>query len=439
MYKVAVIGRPNVGKSTLFNRLCRQRRAIVGDEPGITRDRLYGQADWLGRYFEIIDTGGIIINEEAIIPSRILEQARVAIDEADILLWVVDARAGITPLERSLLEILHPYRNKTLLLANKVDSNRQEMDIHQFYEFGWDTVYPISAEHGRGVDAVLDEIIRRIPEGQGGEPAAKPHEISVAIVGRPNVGKSQLLNRLVGEERVIVSDIPGTTRDAIDTQLVYQDQAYRIIDTAGIRRKGKTELMAEKLSVIMARKHMDRAKVALVVMDAAAGITRPDAVIAGYAHEAGCSIILVLNKWDLIKKDTFTIEAFTKRVRTRMKFLEYAPIVTVSALKGLRVLKLLDYIKQADEARRLRISTSDLNAFFESEVKDLVLTANPKRRFEVRYITQIKIDPPRFVLFTTTRDKLHFSTERFIINKIREKYGFYAAPIRLIQRTKARK
>ncbi|MBI1746274.1 MAG: ribosome biogenesis GTPase Der [Acidobacteria bacterium] len=438
MFRVAIIGRPNVGKSTLFNRLCRRRRAIVGDEAGITRDRLYGKADWLGRYFEVIDTGGMIPNPDELIPSRILEQAQTAIQEADALLWVVDARVGVTPLERALVEILRPYQGRTLLVANKVDSDRQEVLAPEFYAFGWDTIFPISAEHGRGIDTVLDEIIRRMPD-DGTPTEANPLEIKVAIVGRPNVGKSLLVNRLLGEERVIVSDIPGTTRDAVDSQIVYKEQAYRIVDTAGIRRKGKTDLMAEKLSVIMARKHMEQAKIVLLVMDAAAGIAHADAVIAGYAEKAGASVILALNKWDLIRKDTQTIEAYTRRLRSRMKFLEYAPIVTVSALKGVRVMKLFDFIKQADAGRRIRVPTAELNAFFEKEVKSKVLTANPKRKFEVRYITQVKTDPPTFVLFTTTRDKLHFSTERFIINNIRERYGFYASPIRLLQRTKARK
>ena len=434
MFKVAIIGRPNVGKSTLFNRLCRQRRAIVGDESGITRDRLYGKADWLGRYFEVIDTGGMIPDEQDLIPARVLEQAGVAIDQADILLWVVDARAGITPLDLTLAEVLRRHRPKTLLVPNKVDTDTQEAHAAQFYEFGWDTIYPVAAEHGRGVDAVLDEIIRRMPGEAGPPPEEGPPEVAVAIVGRPNVGKSQLVNRLLGEERVIVSDIPGTTRDAIDTGLTFEGQRYRIIDTAGIRRKGKTEGMAEKLSVVMARKHMARARVALVIMDAADAISRPDATIAGYAEAAGCSIILVLNKWDLVAKDTFTIESYTKRVRSRMKFLEYAPIVTVSALKGTRVLKLLEHVQQADAARRQRVPTAELNEFFESEVRDMVLTANPGRKFEVRYITQVKTDPPTFVLFTRARGRLHFSTERFIINKIRERYGFYATPIRLVQR-----
>src|SRR6185436_18550922 len=306
---VAIVGRPNVGKSTLFNRLIGERRSIVGDEPGITRDRIYGESHWHGSPFALVDTGGIVPDDEAVIPANIFKQAGVAIDESIALIWVVDARKGITPLDEELAHLLRETGKRVLVAANKADATRLESDAGEFHGFGFSDVFPISAEHGNGIGDMLDSLAGDLQgeASDAGETPAAPRELRLAIVGRPNVGKSSLLNQLMGEERAIVSPVAGTTRDTVDTLLKTESQTFRIIDTAGIRRKGKTTEMAEKLSVVMARKSLERADVAIVLLDAAQGITALDATIAGYAVEAGCSIIVTLNKWDLLEeKDTAT-------------------------------------------------------------------------------------------------------------------------------------
>src|SRR5215210_545707 len=340
---VAVVGRPNVGKSTLFNRLTGERRSIVGDEPGITRDRIYGEAEWNGRRFALVDTGGIVPDDDAVIPANILKQASAAIDEASALLWVVDVRKGVTPLDEELAHLLRSTGKRVLVAANKADAERLETEAGEFYRFGFEEVFPVSAEHGNGLGDLLDtlteglEVIEDVEDKEGA-----PREIRLAIIGRPNVGKSSLLNRLLGEERVIVSPVAGTTRDAVDTVLEVEGQPFRLIDTAGIRRKGKTEEMAEKMSVIMARKNLERADVAIVVVDAAEGVTALDANIAGYAYDAGCSIIIAVNKWDAVPdKETGTPAAFERDLRLKMKFLDWAPVVFISALTGQRVPRLL--------------------------------------------------------------------------------------------------
>ncbi|HTG91125.1 MAG TPA: ribosome biogenesis GTPase Der, partial [Pyrinomonadaceae bacterium] len=323
---VAIVGRPNVGKSTLFNRLIGERRAIVGDEPGITRDRIYGEVEWSGRQFSLIDTGGIVPDDEAVIPANILKQASVAIDDASLLLWVVDARKGITQLDEELASLLRGTGKPVFVAANKIDSSKLENEATEFYQFGFDEVFPVSAEQGIGVGELLDAVLAVLEHEQPAkEEEAEddaPRELRLAIVGRPNVGKSSLLNRILGEDRVIVSPVAGTTRDSIDTLLETPERRFRIIDTAGIRRKGKTDLMAEKLSVVMARKSLERADVAVVVIDAQEGVTALDANIAGYALEGGCSIILAVNKWDTIAdKQTSTPFEFERSLRDKMKFL----------------------------------------------------------------------------------------------------------------------
>jgi GTPase len=460
---VAVVGRPNVGKSTLFNRLIGARRAIVGDEPGITRDRIYGEASWNGQQFALVDTGGIVPDDEAVIPANIFKQAAVAIDEAVALIWVVDARKGVTPLDEELARLLRETGKSVFVAANKVDAARLEDEAADFHRFGFADVFPISAEHGNGIGEMLDalaELLRvRTPtarEGtaalatgrdagdpQAGMPPAL-REISLAIVGRPNVGKSSLLNRLLGEERAIVSPVAGTTRDTVDTLLKTDAQSFRVIDTAGIRRKGKTTEMAEKLSVVMARKSLERADVAIVLLDADEGVTALDATIAGYAVEAGCSIILALNKWDLLAdKDSTAGARFERKLRDEMKFLSWAPVVTTSALTGQRVQKLLPLTVRANEARSLRIPTSRLNEFFEREVrqKSGVTPAKTFRgsRLRVQYITQTGVRPPTFVVFTAGgKAGLHFSFLRHLENRIREQFDFYATPIRIVERHKSR-
>lgn len=443
---VAIVGRPNVGKSTLFNRLAGERRAIVGDESGITRDRIYGEAEWNGHRFSIVDTGGIVPDDDAIIPSNILKQASAAIYEAQALLWVVDARKGATPLDEELARLLRSTGKRVLVAANKADSVRVESDAGEFFSFGFEDVFPVSAEHGIGLGEMLDALVANFEDRPDEIIENVPREVRLAIVGRPNVGKSSLLNRLLGEERVIVSPVAGTTRDAIDTVLESSGHTFRLIDTAGIRRKGKTGAMAEKLSVMMAKKSMERADVAIVVIDAVDGVAGLDATIGGYAHEAGCSIIIAVNKWDALQnKLTGTPAEFERNLRTKMKFLEWAPVLTISALTGQRVDKILPVVLRANEARNRRIPTSQLNAFFEQHVSQPRGGSAPApvkggvSRLHVQYMTQIGIRPPRFVVFTSGgRPGLHFSYERYLMNRLREEFDFFATPIRLIERHKKR-
>jgi GTP-binding protein len=434
---VVILGRPNVGKSTLFNRLTGSRRSIVGDEPGITRDRIYGAGEWRGREFRVVDTGGIIPDEKELIPANILRQARTALDEACLILLVVDARAGITPLDEELAALARSMRKPVFVAANKVDSPRLEADAMEFERWGMDEVFPLSAEHGTGVAELLDAALEIIParEARGEE----RKEICLAVVGRPNVGKSSLVNRLIGEERVIVSPIPGTTRDAVDTEIAHDGALFRLIDTAGIRRKGKTELMAEKISVIMARRNLERADVAVLLIDAVEGPTALDANIAGYAHEAGASLILAVNKWDAIEKDTWTIQKYEQRLRDMMKFVDYAPIVFISAKTGQRVTRVLELARQAWEERNKRITTSELNRFFEENLQQPRASTPSRYPLRVMYVTQSAVSPPTFLLFTSSRSpkaKLHFSYERYVENRLREEFGFFATPIWIKQRRK---
>ncbi|HEU4869366.1 MAG TPA: ribosome biogenesis GTPase Der [Pyrinomonadaceae bacterium] len=442
---VAIVGRPNVGKSTLFNRLIGERRSIVGDEPGITRDRIYGQVEWAGAKFSLIDTGGIVPDDDAVIPANIFKQAGMAIDEARLLIWVVDARTGITQLDEELAALLRATGKKVLVAANKTDSASLESESTEFYRFGFENVFPISAEQGIGVGELLDSVIELLDQGEEqAEETPEKHELRLAIVGRPNVGKSSLLNRILGEDRVIVSPVAGTTRDAIDTVLQTPERKFRLIDTAGIRRKGKTDEMAEKLSVIMARKSLERADVAIVLVDAVEGVTALDATIAGYAVDAGCSIIIAVNKWDIVRdKETNTAAEFERELRDKMKFLEWAPVITISALTGQRVEKILPLVSRADEARNRRIPTSQLNDFFERAIAQPRGGTAPApakggmSRLKVQYLTQAGVRPPTFVVFTSGgKPGLHFSYERYLLNRLREEFDFFAAPLRIIEKHK---
>ncbi len=443
---VAIVGRPNVGKSTLFNRLIGERRAIVGDEPGITRDRIYGEVEWAGAKFSLIDTGGIVPDDDAVIPANILKQAGMAIDEAHVLIWVVDARTGITQLDEELAALLRSTGKHVLVAANKTDSSRLESESTEFYRFGFDDVFPISAEQGIGIGDLLDSVVELLKsrEEEAPEDETKSRELRLAIVGRPNVGKSSLLNQLLGEDRVIVSPLAGTTRDAIDTVLQTPERNFRIIDTAGIRRKGKTDEMAEKLSVIMARKSLERADVAIVLIDAVEGVTALDANIAGYALDAGCSIIIAVNKWDAVQdKETNTAAEFERSLRDKMKFLEWAPVITISALSGQRVERILSLVLKADEARNRRIPTAQLNDFFERAIAQPRGGTAPSpakggfSRLKVQYLTQVSVRPPTFVVFTSGgKPGLHFSYERYLVNRLREEFDFFASPLRIIEKHK---
>ena len=445
---VAIVGRPNVGKSTLFNRLIGQRRAIVGDEPGITRDRIYGEVEWAGAKFSLVDTGGIVPDDDAVIPANIFKQAGKAIQESQLLIWVVDARRGVTQLDEELASLLRETGKPVFVAANKIDSSSLESESTEFYQFGFEDVYAVSAEQGIGIGELLDGTVALLKS----EPAidadeAEPRELNLAIVGRPNVGKSSLLNQLLGEDRVIVSPVAGTTRDAIDTVLETPERRFRLIDTAGIRRKGKTDEMAEKLSVIMARKSLERADVAIVVIDAVEGVTALDANIAGYAVDAGCSIIIAVNKWDaLAEKETNTAVEFERSLRDKMKFLEWAPVITISALTGQRVERILPLVVRADEARNRRISTSQLNDFFERAIAQPRggTAPTPGRsgfsRLKVQYLTQVRVRPPTFVVFTSGgKPGLHFSYERYLLNRLREEFDFFATPLRIVEKHKKSK
>jgi GTP-binding protein len=439
---VAIIGRPNVGKSTLFNRLIGARRSLVGDIPGMTRDRIYGEAEWQNRAFRVVDTGGIVPDDEAVIPANIFKQARAAINEASLLLFMVDARDGITPLDEELARRLRTLDKPVLVVANKADSARVADHAGEFHRFGYEDVFPISAEHGGGVGDLLDAILEHLPVVEAVE--RKRNEVNVAIIGRPNVGKSSLINKLLGHERVIVSPIPGTTRDAVDSVFETKDEdghsvRLRLIDTAGIRRKGKTAGMEEKLSVVMARKHIERADVVLILIDAVEGVTALDANIAGYAHEAGRSVIIVVNKWDAVEKDAYSVYQYEEKIRDAMKFLDYAPIIFISALTGQRLARLPELIKRANDARNLRIPTAQLNKFFEEHLEQPRATISAKSRLKVLYITQAGTRPPTFVVFTSgMKTKLHFSYERYLINRLRETFDFFATPIRIKQRGRQR-
>ena len=456
---IVIVGRPNVGKSTLFNRLTGSRRSIVTNEPGITRDRIYGKAQWDGREFEVVDTGGIVPEEKAGIPGEILRQARVAIDGASRVVQVVDGRTGPLPLDAELAQLLRRAGKPPVIVVNKVDIPKQADLAAQFYELG-DEIFPVSAEHGFGIDLLLDSVTREFPVGAVSE--AKP-DVNIAIIGRPNVGKSTLLNQLVGAERSIVSPEPGTTRDAVDTMVNRNGRTYRFLDTAGIRRKGKTNLIAEKLSVIMARRHLERADVALLVADASVGVTSHDATIASYAEQSGRSVIIVMNKWDLALRAAEEKAAREKKastanvggakaasasaskllseyeplVRGKLKFLAYAPVVFVSALTGERAEKLYSLIDRVVGARNRRISTGELNRWLATV--DLERGTSPaSRQVKIYYITQAGAAPPKFVLFTNQTKPLHFSFQRFLENRLRAAFDFTGTPIRFTQRLKKR-
>lgn len=431
---VAILGRPNVGKSSLFNRLTGRRRAIVTDEPGITRDRLYGLAEWQGKNFEVVDTGGLVPDEKAVLAQEVLRQVRVAIDDAALLVLVVDARAGVTPLDAELARLLARTGKPLLLAANKVDSPRAESAALPFHELGIEPVIPLSAEHGLGVDELLEELVGNLHPAPSPAPAPapasqEPEALNVAIIGRPNVGKSTLLNRLAGAERAIVAAEPGTTRDAVDTLIPADGHWWRLIDTAGIRRKGKTKLVAEKLSVVMARKHLERADVAVLLLDATEEVTKQDAAIGGYAHKSGCSLILAFNKWDAVEKDSHTLAARTAALRQWLKFLHYAPLVFLSARTGQRLDRLRRLIAELDVVRRRRLTARELRDF----VSNLPLeraTVPGGRHLRLRKLKQVGIAPPTF-LVSANLPRLHFGFERFLKNQLRARFDFTGTPIRL--------
>ena len=450
---LAIVGRPNVGKSTLFNRIVGSRRAIVGDESGITRDRLYGEGEWRGRQLRLVDTGGIIPDEKDFIPAEVFRQARVALGEAAAIVMVVDGRTELAASDLELARLLLKTGKPLFLAINKIDTEKQQALANEFHRLGIRELFPISAEHGRGVDELLDAVLEALPsedrittEGTEDTGEESASEIKVAIIGHPNVGKSTLLNRLTGSERAIVSPVPGTTRDAVDEVVERDGQRFRFIDTAGIRRKGKTHLMAEKLSVVMARKHLEAADIALLVIDATEGVSQLDAAIAGYAHESGRSVIIVVNKWDLVisgqkqpvsQAKTARIQeskrpadraAYEQRLRYGLKFLSYAPVLFISATNGKGAEKILPMLEKVASERRKRIPTAEMNRFLKQVDFDRA-SVPASKRVKIYYMTQATVAPPTFILFTDRKVRLHFSYQRFLENQIRRAFGFLGTPI----------
>jgi len=474
---VAIVGRPNVGKSTLFNRLTGSRRAIVGDEPGITRDRLYGEAEWRGHDFRVVDTGGIVPDDKDFIPSEIFRQAKVAFEEAAGIIMVVDARTEIAGPDRELARLLARTGKPLFLAVNKMDTDKQDSLLGEFHSLGMRSIFPVSAEHGRGIDDLLDAILLVLPAAQkppmedteDTEESAQEessandrrpstiddslHEIKVAIIGHPNVGKSTLLNQLTGKSRAIVSPIPGTTRDSVDEVIRCNGRDIRFIDTAGIRRKGKTRLMAEKLSVVFSRKSIEDADIVLFMVDATEGASGLDANIAGYAHESGRSVIVLVNKWDLVasgekraisQSKTARIQdakrphdraLYEERLRYGLKFLSYAPVLFLSAHTGKGTDKILPLIEKVAAERRKRVTTGEMNRFLKTVDFDRA-SVPVSKRVKILYMTQAAVAPPTFVLFTDRAVKLHFSYQRFLENQIRHAFGFMGTPIWIKNRSR---
>lgn len=430
---VAIVGRPNVGKSTIFNRIIEERLAIVEDKPGVTRDRLYGTGEWLNREFTIIDTGGIDIGDEPLLV-QIRAQAEIAIEEADVIIFVVSGREGITAADQEVANLLHRSNKPVVVAVNKIDNPNMHDQIYEFYSLGFSDVFPISGAHSLGIGDMLDAVIQHFPNQAVEE--YDDDTIRIALIGRPNVGKSSLVNAILGEERVIVSDIPGTTRDAVDTPFEKDGQKYVIIDTAGMRRKGKIYENVEKYSVLRTLKAIERADVVLVVLDAVDGIIEQDKKIAGYAHEAGRAIVLVVNKWDAIEKNDKTMREFEQKIRDEFSFVHYAPIVFLSAKTKRRLHLLLPQVDKVAENHAFRVATNVLNEVVLDAVMMNPTPTDKGKRLRINYATQVATRPPTFVFFVNDPELMHFSYERYLENRLRETFGFEGTPIRFIFRRK---
>ena len=431
---VAIVGRPNVGKSTLFNRIVGGLVAIVENTPGVTRDRLYFDAEWLGRKFTLIDTGGIEFKDETTpLSSKMKQQAEIAVDEADVIMFLVDAKSGITPDDQQIARYLRKSSKPVLLVANKVEKfTRFEAEAHEFLPLGFGDPIPISAVHGMNTGDLLDTLVSALPEDAAAD--YDPDVIKIAVIGRPNVGKSSIVNMLLGEERVIVSDIPGTTRDAIDTPFTYEDRNYVLIDTAGIRRKKKISEVTENYSVVRSFRAVDRSDVVLMVINAIEGVTDQDKKIVGYAHEAGKGLILVINKWDLVIKDEKTINKYEKDIREELAFVLYAPTQFVSAKTGQRINKIMDLVEFVAEQTSRRISTSTLNNLLREWVHLNPPPSDKGVRLKILYATQSSVQPPTFIFFVNDPELVHFSYKRYLENQLRKNFGFEGSPIRMIMR-----
>jgi len=431
---IAIVGRPNVGKSTLFNRIARGKKAIVADEPGVTRDRNYADVEWEGRVFTLIDTGGFEPVSKDRIFIQMREQCQLAIDEADVIFFVMDGKEGLTPSDKEIADILRRQNKRVFFIVNKIDGPKHEEKAYEFYALGEERIYPVSSEHRYGIDGLMDDVVNILPRRT--EEKWSREATSVAVIGRPNVGKSSLVNRLLGYRRVLVDEAPGTTRDAIDTYFERDGRRYVLIDTAGIRRKSRISLRLEKYSIVEALRTIDRCQVAVLLLDSEEGVTDQDAHIGGFIHEKGKGCILVVNKWDLIEKDSKTLMAYKKRVYEDLKYLSYAPVLFISALTGQRVPKILDLVDEVAEQAKKRISTSQLNKSFGQWVEHHPPPLYRNRNVKMNYITQVSSSPPTFNIYTNFPEGAHFSYERYLINQMREAFGFQGVPIRLQFRKK---
>jgi GTP-binding protein len=445
---VVLVGRPNVGKSTLFNRLTGRRRAIVTTVPGTTRDVIAHPGEWRGRQFELVDTGGMFGRSHDPLHALVLERGRRAIASADLLVFVVDGREGLVPGDREIARVVREADSPVILAINKTDDRRAQAGTLEFYQLGFDHVHEISAEHGHGtgdlLDTIVDELERQSPASSPAQDRerAAAEEVGIAVIGRPNVGKSSLVNRLLREERMIVSELPGTTRDAVDALLMWHRRRFRIVDTAGMRRPGRVARSGqiESVSVLLARRAMESADVAVLVVDATQGVTDQDAAIAGEAEKAGCGIIVAANKWDLMKGNGGDrAREFDEELRRRVKFLDYAPVLHISAVTGERTPRLLETIDQVAAARTTRVKTSELNVLIQRVASAHPPPSRGRTGTRILYAAQTGVAPPTFVVFTNVATRFHFSYERFLVNKLRESFGFVGTPIRLQVRRRTRK
>lgn len=431
---VAIIGKPNVGKSTFFNYLIGERKSIVEDTPGVTRDRVYGETNWRGKDFTVIDTGGIEVKPEDTISEQMRTQAQIAIDLADAIVFMTDVTTGVTSVDMDISLILKKSKKPVILAVNKVDDfNRFENDIYEFYNLGFGEPVAISSAHSKGIGDVLDKVYDIIPENVDGE---DNDTIKVCVIGKPNVGKSSLINKILGENRLIVSDIAGTTRDSIDSYFENEYGKYTLIDTAGLRRHSKVDEKIEKYSVLRTELAVERADVCLLMIDANDGVTDQDTKIAGLAHESGKGVIIVINKWDVYDKENGTLENYTKDVYNKLSYLSYAPIVFISAKTGKRVNNLFSLINEVADNNSLRIKTSVLNDLLAEAIAMVQPPTDKGRRLKIYYMTEVAVKPPTFAIFVNSKKLFHFSYERYIVNKLRESFGFKGTPIRILTREK---
>ncbi len=430
---LAIVGRPNVGKSTLFNKIVGERISIVEDRPGITRDRIFSKAEWTGRSFRLIDTGGLELGENDPMAVRIRAQVELAVDEADVIVLLVDGPAGITSADQEIADLLRREQKKVIIAVNKLDNPSRASLSYDFYRLGFSDVLSISAEHGLGIGDLLDAIIQQFPADED-ELEYEEDDVKIAVIGRPNVGKSSLINSLLGEDRVLVSPQAGTTRDAIDSKLQFNDSSFVLIDTAGVRKRGKVYEKTEKYSVLRALKAIERSDVAVLVIDASEGIIEQDKHVVGYALDAGRGIVIAVNKWDLVEKDGKTAQEFERRIRGQFPFLAWAPVVFISAKTGRRVSRVLEVAAEVADNHTQRIATSTVNTVIQEAVALVPPPTDKGKRLKVLYATQVSVRPPTFAVFVNNPEMMHFSYERYLENQLREAFGFLGTPIRILIR-----